>query len=107
MHSVNAVRQLEIHTPEPLVPGPICLKVETSIAKLKKYKFPGRDQIPLELIQAGSETLLPVVHKLINSVWNKEVLNIWSLVRQCTCLATSHRRKIGITEQELLEESIL
>jgi hypothetical protein len=27
-----------------------------------------------ELIQAGSETLVPVIHKLINSVWNKEEL---------------------------------
>jgi hypothetical protein len=40
---------------------------------LKKYKSPGSDQIPAELIQAGGEILLPVIHKL-NSVWNKEGL---------------------------------
>jgi hypothetical protein len=40
---------------EPLVPGPIRLEVEIAIAKLKKYKSPGSDQIPTELIQAGGE----------------------------------------------------
>jgi hypothetical protein len=39
---------------------------------LKKYKSPGSDQIPAELIQAGGEILLSAIHKLINSVWNKE-----------------------------------
>jgi hypothetical protein len=32
--------------------------VELAIEKLKKYKSPGRDQIPVELIQAGGEILL-------------------------------------------------
>jgi hypothetical protein len=41
---------------------------------LKKYKSPGSDQIPAELIQAGGEILLSAIHKLINSVWNKEEL---------------------------------
>jgi hypothetical protein len=41
---------------------------------LKKYKSPGSDQIPEELIQAGGEILLFAIHKLINSVWNKEEL---------------------------------
>jgi hypothetical protein len=41
---------------------------------LKKYKSPGSDQIPAELIQAGGEILLSQIHKLINFVWNKEEL---------------------------------
>jgi hypothetical protein len=41
-----------------LLPGPSCLETEIAIAKLKKYKLPGNDQIPVELIQAGNETLL-------------------------------------------------
>jgi sorting nexin-29 len=41
---------------------------------LKKYKSPGSDEIPAELIQAGGEILLSLIHKLINSVWNKEEL---------------------------------
>jgi hypothetical protein len=53
VHNVNDVRQIEVHTAEPLVPGPSRLEVEIDIAKLKKYKSPGSDQIPAELIQAG------------------------------------------------------
>jgi hypothetical protein len=41
---------------------------------LKKLKSPGSDQIPANLIQAGGETLLFAMHKLISSVWNKEEL---------------------------------
>jgi hypothetical protein len=41
---------------------------------LKKYKSPDSDQIPAELIQAGDEILLLEIHKLINSLWNKEEL---------------------------------
>jgi hypothetical protein len=57
-----------------LVPGPSRLEVETAIAKFKKYKSPGSDQIPAELIQAGGEMLLSAIHKNINSDWNKEEL---------------------------------
>jgi hypothetical protein len=41
---------------------------------LKKYKLPGGDEILAELVQAGGEKLLSAIHKLINSVWNKEEL---------------------------------
>jgi hypothetical protein len=41
---------------------------------LKKHKSPGSDQILAELIQAGDEILLSEIHKLINSVLNKEEL---------------------------------
>jgi hypothetical protein len=74
VHNVSDVRQIEVHTAEPLVPGPSRLEVEIAIAKLKKYKSPGSDQIPAELIQAGGEMLLSAIHKLINSIWNKEEL---------------------------------
>jgi hypothetical protein len=73
IQNVGDVRQIEIHITEPLVPGPSHLKVEIVIAKMKKYKTPGSDQILVELIQAGGETLVSVIHKLINSVWNKEL----------------------------------
>jgi hypothetical protein len=42
---------------EPLVPGPSRPEGEIDIAKLKKYKSLGSDQIPAELIQAGGEIL--------------------------------------------------
>jgi hypothetical protein len=45
---------------------------------LKSYKSPGSDQIPAEHIQAGGEILSSKIHKLINSIWNKEKLpDLW------------------------------
>jgi hypothetical protein len=74
VHNVCDVRQIEVHMAEQLVPGPSLLEVEIAIAKLKKYKSPGSDQIPAELIQAAGEMLLSAIHKLINSIWSKEEL---------------------------------
>jgi hypothetical protein len=74
VHTVSEVRQIEVHTAEPLVPGPSRLEVEIAFAKLKKYKSSASDQIQAELIQAGGEILLSVIHKLINAVWNNEEL---------------------------------
>jgi hypothetical protein len=73
-HDVSDVRQIEVHTAELLVPAPTCLEVEIAIAELKSCKSPCSVEIPLELIQAGGEILLSVIHKLINFNWNKEEL---------------------------------
>jgi hypothetical protein len=51
VHGVNDVRQTEIHTSEQLAPEPSSFEVEIDIGKLKRYKLPGIDQIPAELIQ--------------------------------------------------------
>jgi hypothetical protein len=51
------IRQIEIHTAEPVVHGPILLRLKFAVLKLKKCKLPGSDRIPAELIQAGRETL--------------------------------------------------
>jgi hypothetical protein len=72
VHNASDVRQIEVHTAEPLVPGPSHLEVEIAIAKLKKCKSPGSDPILAEPIQAGGEILPSVIHKLINCTWNKE-----------------------------------
>jgi hypothetical protein len=48
--------------------------VEIAIAKLKKYKLPSSDLIPAEFIQAGGEALRSKIHKVINSISNKEEL---------------------------------
>jgi hypothetical protein len=74
VYNVSDIRHIEVHTAEPLVPGPSHLEVETANEKVKKNKLPGSDQIPAELIQAGGEMLLSANHKLINSVWSKEEL---------------------------------
>jgi hypothetical protein len=47
--------QTEMHTAEPFVPEPSFSEAEIAIGKLKRYKSPGVDQIPAELIQAGGE----------------------------------------------------
>jgi hypothetical protein len=80
--NVSDVRQIEMHTAEPLVPDPeveIAFEVEIVVAKLKKYKSPGSDQISAELIQAGGEILQCEIHKLSNSIWSKqELLDQWN-----------------------------
>jgi hypothetical protein len=36
VHNVSDFRQIEVHTAEPLVPGPCRLEVEIAIAKVEK-----------------------------------------------------------------------
>jgi hypothetical protein len=64
---------METHTAE-TVPKPCPFEDEIAIAKLIRYKSPGIDQILAQLIQAGGETLCSEIHKLINSIWDKEEL---------------------------------
>jgi hypothetical protein len=74
VHGVLKVRQMDIHTAEPLVPEPSLVEVEIAIGKLKSYKSPGTDNISAELIKAGGETLYSEIHRLICCIWNKEEL---------------------------------
>jgi hypothetical protein len=55
---VGVVRQTEIQTVQPFVPEPSISEVEVAIGKLKRYKLPGADHIPAELIQAGEGNIL-------------------------------------------------
>jgi hypothetical protein len=114
VHNVSDVRQIEIHTAEPLVPDSSRLQFEIAIAKLKKYKSPGSEKIPAELIQAGREMFLSAIHKLINSIWDKEELpDQWkeSIIlpihkmryktdcnkyREISLLSTSHKMLLNI-----------
>jgi hypothetical protein len=86
VHNVSYVRKIEVHTAEPIVPDPSRLEVEIAIAKFKKYKSPGTDEVPAELIQAGGEILPSAINKLVNSVWNKEELpDQWTVsIYYCT-----------------------
>jgi len=74
VHRVNDVRQVVIHTAEPLVPEPSAFEFELAIKKLKTHKSPGIHQIPADLIKAGGRTICCEIHKLIISIWNKEEL---------------------------------
>jgi hypothetical protein len=57
VHRVSDVRQIEIHTAQPLVPDPSPFEVEIAIENLKRCKSPGSDGNRAELIQAGGEIL--------------------------------------------------
>jgi hypothetical protein len=72
VHRLSDVRQVEIHTAELLLSDPSPFEVKIAVAELKRYKSPGSDQIPAELIQAGGEILRSKIHKLINYILNKE-----------------------------------
>jgi hypothetical protein len=74
VHGVHDVRQMDIHTDEPLVPEPSLVEVEIGIGKLNSYKSPSTGQISTELIKAGGETLYSEIHRLVCSIWNKEEL---------------------------------
>jgi hypothetical protein len=50
------------------VAEPSAFEVEMAIEKLKRYKSPGIDQIPAELIKAGGSKICCEIHKLINSL---------------------------------------
>jgi hypothetical protein len=69
VHRVINVRQTDIHTPQPLVP---LLRMKLLLRSLKDS-----DQIQSELIQAGGKILYSMIHKHINSNWNKELPGQW------------------------------
>jgi hypothetical protein len=73
-HRVSDVRQIKIHTAEPSLPEPSTFEIEIPIVELKRCKTPGSDQIPVELIEAGSETLQSEIHKLIKCIWSEAEL---------------------------------
>jgi hypothetical protein len=52
VHGVHDVRQMNIHTAEPLVPEPSLVEVEIAIGKLKSYKSPGTGNVLAKLIKA-------------------------------------------------------
>ena len=44
-------------------------EVEIAVAAQKKVKFAGVDNIPVELIQAGGESMIDVLTKTCNMIW--------------------------------------
>jgi hypothetical protein len=74
VHGVDDGRHTEIHTAEPLVPEQSTFEFEMAIERLKRHNSPGFDQISAELIKAGGRTIRSEIHKIINSIWNREEL---------------------------------
>jgi hypothetical protein len=71
--NVSDVIQIEVHTAEPLVPGPSHPEVEIAIASWKNINL----QVVIKFRQTNSirrRNITFAIHKLINSVWNKEEL---------------------------------
>jgi hypothetical protein len=56
VYGAGGVRQTEMHTAQSFVPETSSSEVEVAIGKLKRYKSPGVDEIPAELLQAGGGT---------------------------------------------------
>jgi len=52
VHGVNDIKQIEIHTEEPLVPEPSAFVVEMAIEKLKDTNHQVLIKFPAELIKA-------------------------------------------------------
>jgi len=59
---------------EKLLLDPSFNEVDISVQNLKPYESSCTFQIPTELSQAGGKTLHTEIHKIINSIWNKEEL---------------------------------
>jgi hypothetical protein len=57
-----------------LVLNPSLFEVEIAFVKSNRCESSGGDQILAELIQAGGKISQLDIHKLSNSVWNKEEL---------------------------------
>jgi hypothetical protein len=74
VHGAGDVRQTVMHAAKPFVPEPSASEVEVAVGKMNRYKSPGVDQIPAELIQAGGDTLCLEIHKFFKLIWNKEEL---------------------------------
>jgi len=70
VHGFNSAKQREVHRVETLVPEHTSFEDEVTIEKMKRYKYPGIDQIPAELLQAEGKTLRSEIRKL-NSIWNR------------------------------------
>jgi hypothetical protein len=66
---VGGIRQAEIQTAESFVPETSISEAEVATGKLKRFKSPGANQTPVELIQAQGETLHSEIHKLIRLIW--------------------------------------
>jgi len=45
-----------------------------AIEKLQRHRSPDIDRMPAELIKARGRAIRCEIHKLINSIWNKEEL---------------------------------
>jgi hypothetical protein len=91
---VRGIRQTEIQTADPFVPEPSMSEVEVAIGKLKRYKSPGADRIPAELIQAGGQYILRYTNSL--GSFGRKKNRPTSGRDQLTCLFTPRVIKLSV-----------
>jgi len=53
---------------------PTVEEVEMAVQKLKNYKAPGTDNIPVELFKYGGNELVKHLHTIIKDIWQKETM---------------------------------
>ena len=101
VHKGNNVGEIQIQTAEPLISEPTLLEVEIAIEKLKKYKSPGIDQIPADLIQDGGNPLLTENYKLVLAIWkNKMLPEQWKESIICTYIQERGKDLIVVIIEE-------
>jgi len=76
-HDINAINDLEPEENE-LPSGPHENEinkdeVRSAIRKMKKKKTPGSDEITTEVIKAGGDSMVDMLHKIFNVIWRSEM----------------------------------
>lgn len=75
---------IQYTTAEPYISNPSRLEVNRSINKLKNNKAPGGSNVVAELFKNNGETLKNEIWKMINLIWDKEILpEEWNLSILC------------------------
>ena len=65
---------ISISTAKIKIPVPTHKETVKAIKKQKSNKAAGSDGIPAECIKYGGETLHRAIHKLIQNIWNTEMI---------------------------------
>ncbi|KAL4083660.1 hypothetical protein QTP88_028976 [Uroleucon formosanum] len=75
---------IQYSTAEPCISNPSRLEINWSINKLKNNKAPGESNVLAELFKNSGESLKNEIWKIINLIWEKEVLpEEWNLSILC------------------------
>jgi hypothetical protein len=75
VYNVGDVKQIEEYAAEPIASGLSRLKMKLLLQRLKSINHRAVMKFPVELFQTGCETQQSGIHKLINSVRDKEELH--------------------------------
>jgi len=86
-HDINAINDLEPEENE-LPSGPHENEinkdeVRSAIRKMKKKKTPGSDEITTEVIKAGGDSMVDMLHKIFNVIWRSEMTPSEFIIIKC------------------------